>query len=253
MNKIVLITGATAGIGEACAHVFAKNGYDIIVTGRRKERLEELTKELQANYKVEAMALNFDIRSFADTEKAILSLAGKWKNIDVLVNNAGLAAGLAPIQEGLLSDWEQMIDTNIKGLLYISKMVMPIMMERKCGHIINLGSIAGKETYANGNVYCATKEAVDALSRGMRIDLLNYGIKVTAIHPGAVETEFSLVRFKGNEERAKQVYKGFEPLKAHDVANTIFYVSSLDRHICVNELTLMPLFQASATIIKKDL
>ena len=214
MRKIALVTGATAGIGKAAAMILAKNSFDLIITGRRKELLNNLRKEIETKTDAKVASLNFDIRSFSETEKAINSLPNEWKNIDVLVNNAGLAAGLAPFHEGSLDDWEQMIDTNVKGLIYITKLVSPVMVERKQGHIINIGSIAGKEAYENGNVYCATKFAVDAISRGMRIDFLKHNIRVTMISPGLVETEFSLVRFKGDEEKAKVPYKGLEPLVA---------------------------------------
>ena len=252
-NKTVFITGATSGIGKACAIKFAENNYNVIITGRRKDRLESLADELKAKYSIEVLILNYDIRNFEENQKAVESLTGKWRQIDVLVNNAGLAVGLNPIQEGNTDDWERMIDTNIKGLLYISRLITPLMIERGQGHIINLGSIAAKETYANGNVYCATKHAVDSLTKAMRIDLLKYNIKVTAIHPGAVETEFSLVRFKGNQQTADNVYKGFTPLTGTDIAEAIYYVSTLPAHVNINDMVIMPTAQANTAHFNKQL
>ncbi len=246
---IVFITGATAGIGKATAEFFAKNSYNVIITGRRKERLNELSQFLHETYKVDVLSLNFDVRNVAEVQAAIEKIPEKWKKINVLVNNAGLAVGLNSIQEGVLDDWERMIDTNIKGLLYITRTVAPIMIANGFGHIINLGSIAGKEVYANGNVYCATKHAVDALSKSMRIDLLPHHIKVTAIHPGMVETEFSVVRFKGDEERAGSVYKGVQPLTANDIAETIFWTASRPAHVNINDIVIMPTIQASSTTV----
>lgn len=249
MTKIALITGATAGIGEACAHVFAREGYNLILTGRREDRLEKLAEQLNETYNVEIAILSFDVRNREQVIENLEGLPEKWKLVDVLVNNAGLSQGLDPIQNGNVDDWETMIDTNIKGLLYVSRMVSNWMITNGGGHIINLGSIAGKEVYLNGNVYCATKHAVDALNKGMRIDLLPHGIKVTAIHPGAVETEFSEVRFKGDKERAKKVYDGFEPLVAQDVAETIWFVASRPAHVNINDLVIMPTAQATAVNI----
>jgi 3-hydroxy acid dehydrogenase/malonic semialdehyde reductase len=249
MTKIALITGATAGIGEACAHVFAREGYNLILTGRREDRLEKLAEQLNETYNVEIAILSFDVRNREQVIENLEGLPEKWKLVDVLVNNAGLSQGLDPIQNGNVDDWETMIDTNIKGLLYVSRMVSNWMIANGRGHIINLGSIAGKEVYLNGNVYCATKHAVDALNKGMRIDLLAHGIKVTAIHPGAVETEFSEVRFKGDKERAKKVYDGFEPLVAQDVAETIWFVASRPAHVNINDLVIMPTAQATAVNI----
>ena len=247
-----MITGATSGIGEATAHVFASKGWNVIATGRRKDRLQVLDAELQRLYQANVYPLKFDVRLNHEVMTAIDSLPDEWKNIDVLVNNAGLAAGLNSFHEGVLDDWERMIDTNLKGLLYVSRKLAPGMVERKHGHIINIGSIAGKEVYANGNVYCATKHAVDALNKGMRIDLLPYNIKVTAIHPGMVETEFSIVRFKGYLERAKNAYKGFQPLLAEDIAETIYWVATRPAHVNINDLVIMPTVQANATTtIKK--
>lgn len=246
---IALITGATAGIGKATAKEFAAKGYDLIITGRREERLNALKQELADAHKVQVLALCFDVRDEQQVKQAIESLAEPFQNIDVLVNNAGLAAGLAPIQDGLTSHWERMIDTNIKGLLYITKYVCKLMIQRKKGHIINVGSIAGKEVYANGNVYCATKHAVDALNKGMRIDLLPHHIKVSAINPGMVETEFSVVRFDGDEERAKKVYENIVPLKAEDIAETIYWMASRPPHVTINDILIMPTIQANATTV----
>lgn len=249
MSKVVLITGATAGIGEASAHVFAREGYNLILTGRREDRLEKLAEHLNDTYNVEIAILSFDVRNRQQVIENLEGLPEKWKMVDVLVNNAGLSQGLDPIQNGDVDDWETMIDTNIKGLLYVSRVVSNWMISNGKGHIINLGSIAGKEVYLNGNVYCATKHAVDALNKGMRVDLLSHGIKVTAIHPGAVETEFSEVRFKGDKERAKKVYGGFEPLMAQDIAETIWFVASRPAHVNINDLVIMPTAQATATNI----
>ena len=249
MAKIALITGATAGIGEACAHTFAREGYNLILTGRRMDRLETLAQQLNKQYNIEVAVSSFDVRSREQVIQSLEGLPAQWKKVDVLINNAGLSQGLDPIQKGSYDDWDTMIDTNIKGLLYVSRVVSNWMIANGYGHIINLGSIAGKEVYANGNVYCATKHAVDALNKGMRIDLNNHGIKVTAIHPGAVETEFSEVRFKGDKERAKKVYEGFEPLAAQDIAETIWFVASRPAHVNINELTVMPTAQATATNI----
>ncbi|MBK7818393.1 MAG: SDR family oxidoreductase [Sphingobacteriaceae bacterium] len=249
---LVLVTGATSGIGKSTAQLFAKNGYDIIISGRRKERLESVSKELQATYKVKVLTLCFDVRNFSEVENAIKSIPAEFKNIDILVNNAGLAAGLSAIQSGDLSHWERMIDTNIKGLLYMTREVCKGMIERKKGHIVNIGSIAGKEVYANGNVYCATKHAVDALNKGMRIDLLPHNIKVTAINPGMVETEFSIVRFDGDEEKAKSVYNGMQPLKPEDIAETIYWVATRPAHVNINDVIIMPNVQASATNVIRD-
>ncbi len=249
---LVLVTGATSGIGKSTAQLFAKNGYDIIISGRRKERLESVSKELQATYKAKVLTLCFDVRNFSEVENAIKSIPAEFKNIDILVNNAGLAAGLSAIQSGDLSHWERMIDTNIKGLLYMTREVCKGMIERKKGHIVNIGSIAGKEVYANGNVYCATKHAVDALNKGMRIDLLPHHIKVTAVNPGMVETEFSIVRFDGDEEKAKSVYNGMQPLKPEDIAETIYWVATRPAHVNINDVIIMPSVQASATNVIRD-
>jgi 3-hydroxy acid dehydrogenase/malonic semialdehyde reductase len=249
MSKITLITGATAGIGEACAHVFARERYDVIVTGRRTDRLEKLARQLKKEYNVNVLTVEFDVRDRQEVISKLEALPEEWKKVNVLVNNAGLSQGLDPIQDGSYEDWETMIDTNVKGLLYVTKVVSSWMIGNGYGHIVNLGSIAGKEVYPNGNVYCASKHAVDALNKGMRIDLLPYGIRVTAIHPGAVETEFSEVRFKGDKARAKKVYDGFEPLMATDIAETIWFVVSRPPHVNINELTIMPTAQANSVNI----
>lgn len=251
-EKIILITGATAGFGRATAYKFAEHGWNIIITGRRKERLKEIEDEITKTYAVKVLSLCFDIRNRKDVEQAINDLPHDWKNIHVLVNNAGLAQGLSLIHEGEIDDWETMIDTNLKGLLYISRQVMPIMVAQGYGHIINLGSIAGKQAYLKGNIYGATKFAVDALSKSMRIDLLPHGIKVTNISPGACETEFSLVRYKGDAERAKRVYDGFVPVIASDVADVIFFAATRPPHVVLNEIEITPLAQANAYYMVKQ-
>ena len=249
MAKIALITGATSGIGEACAHTFAREGYNLVLTGRRADRLEKLASFLNEKYNAEVAVSAFDVQDREDTITKLEELPSAWKMVDVLINNAGLSQGLDPIQNGKYSDWETMIDTNIKGLLYVSKVVSNWMIANGKGHIINIGSIAGKEVYPNGNVYCATKFAVDALNKGMRLDLLQHGIKVTAVHPGAVDTEFSEVRFHGDKERAKKTYDGFKPLVAGDVAETIWFAASRPEHVNINELIVTPTAQASVTNI----
>ncbi len=251
MFKTTLITGATSGIGEATALLLAQNGFNVIITGRRKDRLDALSERILKESKAEVLALNFDVRKLPEVQKAIASLEGKWKDIDVLVNNAGLAAGLGHIDQGDTDDWERMIDTNIKGLLYISREVSRLMVARNSGHIVNLSSIAGKEAYENGNVYCATKHAVDSLSRSMRIDLVKHNIKVTNIAPGMVDTEFSLVRFHGDKERADRVYQGLTPLYAADIADAILYAVTRPAHVCINDMLIMPTAQAAATIVDR--
>ena len=246
MNKIALITGATSGIGRAVADIFAENKYNLIVTGRRSERLQELKAALERQYGISVLALCFDVRDNDEVVRNIASLPVEWRNIDVLVNNAGLAVGLNHIQDGVLDDWERMIDTNIKGLLYVTRAVSPLMVARNSGHIVNICSVAGKEVYENGNVYCATKHAVDALSKAMRIDMLGHNIKVTNICPGAVETEFSIVRFKGDTQRAAGTYKGIEPLTGRDIAECIYFAVSLPQHVCINDMMIMPTAQADS-------
>lgn len=252
MKKIVFITGATSGFGEACAHKFAQNNYDLILNGRRVERLEALKQKLEEQYKVSCYLLPFDVQNQQAVFDSINSLPERWKQIDVLINNAGLALGKDLFQDAQLNDWTTMIDTNIKGLLYVSKAVVPFMIPRKKGHIINLGSTAGKEAYEGGNAYCATKAAVDSVSKGMRIDLVRHHIKVTAIHPGAAETEFSMIRFKGSEEAAKKVYEGFHPLSAEDVADIIYYTASLPPHVCINDLVVTCTQQANSFITDRS-
>lgn len=244
MKSIALITGATSGIGEATAILLAKNNYKIIITGRRKEKLELLRDKIISETNTEVLALKFDIRNLSENEAAINSLPEEWQKIDVLVNNAGLAAGFSSIQNGVIDDWERMIDTNIKGLLYITRLISPKMIERGTGHIINISSIAGKETYPFGNVYCASKHAVQSLTKGMRIDLLKHGIKVSSVSPGAVKTEFSLVRFNGDKDRAKEVYRGFTPLYAQDIAEAILFIITRPKHVNIDDILIMPTDQA---------
>ncbi len=249
---IALITGASSGIGLSTAKIFAQHGYHLILNARRQDRLDALKKELENNHAVSVHIACFDVRNYKACETAIKNLPEPFKKIDVLINNAGLAAGLAPIQNGSLEHWEKMIDTNLKGLLYMTKLVSNLMIKNGNGHIINVGSIAGKEVYANGNVYCATKHAVDALNRAMRIDLLTHGIKVGSVSPGMVETEFSLVRFDGDAEKAKQVYKGMRPLTAEDIAETIFWMVSRPKHVNINDVVIMSADQASASQVKRS-
>ncbi len=247
-KPIVLITGATAGIGAATAKIFAENGYPLILTGRRQARLEALKEGLNT----EVLTLCFDVREKEAVKNNLLNLPEAWKNIEIIVNNAGLAAGLAPIQSGEVEDWEQMIDTNLKGLLYVTHSLVPGMIERgNGGHIINVASIAGKEVYPNGNVYCATKHAVDALSRGMRMDLLPHRIKVTNIAPGLTETEFSIVRFKGDVAKAGTVYAGITPLYAEDIAEVIWFAATRPPHVTLNDIVIMPTAQASSTLVNR--
>lgn len=250
MKKYVFITGATSGFGEACADIFAKNGYDLIITGRRKERLDSLVEKLKSA-SIDVIPLCFDVRDEAAVNQAIGALPEVVKNsISILINNAGLAVGKSGIDEGLTDDWNRMIDTNVKGLLYVSRAVIPFLKTNQSGHIFNIGSIAGKEVYPGGNVYCASKHAVDALSKAMRIDLVNYNIKVTNIAPGAAETEFSLVRFKGDEDKAKATYHGYDPLVAQDIAETIYFVATRPQHVTINDLVIMPTAQASAAVFR---
>ncbi|MDG1741814.1 MAG: SDR family NAD(P)-dependent oxidoreductase [Crocinitomicaceae bacterium] len=252
MSNYVLITGATAGFGEACARIFAKNKWNLIITGRRKERLELLKKELYDAHDVDIVTLSFDVREQQAVENAINLISEKVKNkLEILINNAGLAVGKGPIDNGIIDDWERMIDTNIKGLLYVSNAVIPVLKSNAKGHIINIGSIAGKEVYPGGNVYCASKHAVDALSKAMRIDLVSHQIKVTNIAPGAAETEFSVVRFKGNKEAADAIYSGFEPLTAIDIAETVYFAATRPAHVNLNDIVIMPTAQASSTILNK--
>ncbi len=245
MNKIALITGATSGIGKATAIKLAEAGYSTIITGRRKERLDELAKGL-TDKGIQVLTLQFDVRNQTEVRNAIAGLPSEWQNIDVLVNNAGLAVGTSPIQDGIVDDWERMIDTNVKGLLYVTHEVAPLMIKNGKGHIVNLASVAGKEVYPGGNVYCATKHAVDALSKAMRIDMLKHNIKVTNIAPGMVETEFSIVRYKGDTQAADNVYKGIAPLTGEDIADTIVFAVTRPAHVCLNDIQIMPTAQASS-------
>lgn len=251
MNKTVLVTGATSGFGKAIAKEFAQNGYNVAITGRREDRLDILKTELEQN-DINVYSLCFDVRQKAEVDAAINDLKSKVDTIDILVNNAGLASGLSTIDEGDTEDWDKMIDTNVKGLLYVTKAVVPMMRERRSGHIINIGSTAGKLVYKNGNVYCATKYAVDALTQAMRIDLLPYSIKVTAINPGMAETEFSIVRFHGDEDKAAKVYDDIMPLQAEDIANVVYYTATLPPHVCINDLTLTCTNQANGIYTLKD-
>ena len=252
MKKIILITGATAGIGKSTAELYAKNNWRVILTGRRAERLLVLKKQLISEFSAEVITLNFDVRDKEVVGGAINSLPSDWKNIDVLLNNAGLAKGFSDIQDGSIEDWETMIDTNIKGLLYVSKAIMPLMIERKTGHIVNIGSIAGKEVYAKGNVYCSTKHAVEGITKALRMDLLPHKIKVSAVCPGAVDTEFSTVRFDGDKARAGAVYDGYQPLLANDIAEAIFFVTSRPFHVNINDLLIMPTAQANTSNLLRE-
>ena len=252
MQPTVFITGATSGFGEACAEIFAANGYNLILNGRRVERLEELQQRLQQQYAISCYLLPFDVQDRQAVSEAAQQLPAPWQSIDILINNAGLALGRDFFDEASIDDWDTMIDTNLKGLLYVSKAVLPFMIRRGKGHIINIGSTAAKEVYEKGNVYCATKSAVEAISHAMRIDLLRHHIKVTAIHPGAAETEFSLVRFKGNEAAAKKVYEGFQPLTATDVAQVVYYTATLPPHVCINDLVLTCTQQADSHYFNKN-
>jgi NADP-dependent 3-hydroxy acid dehydrogenase YdfG len=252
MAKIAFITGATSGFGKACAEKFASHGYDLILNGRRNDRLQQLCVSLENKYNVAVFTLPFDVREEKIVIDSINALPGTWKNIDVLINNAGLALGRNYFEEADLGDWNTMVDTNIKGFMYVAKTVSQLMAIRKQGHIINIGSVAGKQVYEKGNVYCATKYAVDALNQAMRIDLLRHNIKVTAIHPGAAETEFGLVRFKGDESTAKSVYNGLEPLSAEDVADVVYYCTTLPQHVCINDLVITCTRQADAIYFYRD-
>jgi NADP-dependent 3-hydroxy acid dehydrogenase YdfG len=251
MKKIALITGATSGIGQATAKLLAKNDFDVIITGRRIKRLEQLEEEIIKSESSNVYTLNFDVRNKTEVEDAINSLPNEWKNISVLINNAGLASGLEPVQDGKYDDWDQMIDTNIKGLMYVSRAVSKIMVVNKSGHIVNISSIAGREAYANGSVYCGTKHAVEAITKSMRLDLLPHNIKVSRISPGMVETEFSLIRFHGDAEKADNVYNGFTPLYAEDVAETILFMVTRPDHVNIDDVLIMPTAQGSARDVYK--
>lgn len=251
MDKIILITGATSGFGKAMAEKFAAAGWNCILTGRRSDRLEALANELQTQFNIQTLPLVFDVQNRNAVLASLSNLPTEWQGIDVLVNNAGLALGRDSFENANLDDWDTMMDTNVKGMMYTTKAILPYMTARKKGHIINMGSVAGKEVYKDGNGYCASKYAVDALSKSMRIDLLQHRIKVTAIHPGAAETEFALVRFKGDATKAKQVYDGFTPLYAEDIANLAFYCANLPEHVCINDLVVTCTAQADAIYFNK--
>ena len=250
MSKIILVTGASSGFGKAIATKFAAGGWNVILTGRRKEKLDALAKALEANYGIKTLCLNFDVQDKKAVFDNLQNLPTEWQSINILVNNAGLALGRDSFENANLEDWETMIDTNVKGLLYASKAVLPMLIKEK-GHIINIGSTAGKEVYKDGNVYCASKHAVDAISKAQRIDLLPYQIKVTAIHPGAADTEFSVVRFKGDAEKAKAVYNGYTPLMAEDIADTVWYVANTPAHVCINDLEITCTAQANSMYLQK--
>lgn len=251
-RKIAFITGSSAGIGAATAKLLASQQYNLILAARRVDALKQLSTDLNTQFGISTLVVKLDVRNRKDVEETISGLPVEWQKINVLVNNAGLASGLSSIDEGDMDDWDAMIDTNIKGLLYVTRNVIPLMKNNESGHIINIGSIAGKEVYVNGNVYCATKHAVDALNKAMRLELSKFPIKVTAIHPGAVETEFSLVRFHGDKERADKVYEGFENLVADDIADAIWYAISRPAHVNINELTIMPTAQPMASVIHRN-
>jgi len=250
-GKIAFITGASSGIGEAIAYKLAENGYRLILASRRTERLSLLAAQLKSNFNTTCFISSFDIRHREEVKAAVDALPEEWRAINILINNAGLASGLSSIEEGDIDDWDLMIDTNVKGLLYITRNVLPLLIATGDSHIINIGSIAGKEVYQNGNVYCSTKHAVDALNKAMRLELSKYPVKVSAIHPGAVETEFSVVRFHGDKERAKSVYQGFENLVADDIADAAWYILSRPKHVNINELTIMPTAQPIASLIHR--
>lgn len=250
MSKIILVTGASSGFGKAIATKFAAGGWNVIITGRRKEKLDELAKALEANYSIKTLSLIFDVQDKKAVFNNLQNLPAEWQAINILVNNAGLALGRDSFENANIEDWETMIDTNVKGLLYASKAVLPMLIKEK-GHIINIGSTAAKEVYKDGNVYCASKQAVDAISKAQRIDLLPYQIKVTAIHPGAADTEFSVVRFKGDAEKAKAVYAGYTPLMAEDIADTVWYVANTPAHVCINDLVITCTAQANSMYLQK--
>jgi NADP-dependent 3-hydroxy acid dehydrogenase YdfG len=250
MSKIILVTGASSGFGKAIATKFAAGGWNVILTARRKEKLDELAKALETTYGIKTLSLIFDVQDKKAVFENLQNLPAEWQAINILVNNAGLALGRDSFENANLEDWETMIDTNVKGLLYASKAVLPMLIKEK-GHIINIGSTAGKEVYKDGNVYCASKHAVDAISKAQRIDLLPYQIKVTAIHPGAADTEFSVVRFKGDAEKAKAVYTGYTPLMAEDIADTVWYVANTPAHVCINDLVITCTAQANSMYLQK--
>src|ERR1035437_1118364 len=250
-NKIVFITGASSGIGKASAIAFANEGADLIIAARRFDKLEELEIDLREKYRVDILTIQLDVRKKMDVKKAVASLAGKWRNIDILLNIAGLARGMSKIHEGDTEHWDEMIDTNVKGLLYVSREIIPLMTERMEGHVINLGSIAGHEVYPNGNVYCASKFAVNGISKAMRVDLYDKNIRVTTIDPGMVDTEFSVIRFSGDKERAKKVYDGWTCLNAQDIADTILWCALRPAHVNISEVIIMSTAQGSTTLLNR--
>lgn len=251
-NKIVFITGASAGIGKACAEVFAREGANLILNARREDKLTGIADKLKSDYGVKIINLIFDVRNYAQVKEKISSLSEEWEKIDILINNAGMARGLDKIQDGTAQNWDEMIDTNLKGLLYVTKEILPAMTKNGSGHIINIGSIAGHDVYPGGNVYCATKFAVNGLSKAMRMDLLEKNIKISSVDPGMVETEFSMVRFSGDEERAKNVYKGLKPLSGEDIAEAVLFCASRPAHVNINEIILTPLAQAGVSMVKRE-
>ena len=250
-NKIALVTGATSGIGKACALILAKEGCDVIITGRRDDRLSELSNEITNTHKRKCLTLTFDIRKQVQVKEAIEGLDADWRNVDILINNAGLASGFSKLHEGDVDDWEKMIDTNIKGLLYITREVVPGMVKRGHGDIVNIGSIAGREAYSNGNVYCATKHAVDALTKGLRMDLFDTPLRVSTVDPGLVKTEFSIIRFHGDKDKAKNVYKGMQPLIAEDIAEAVLFVVNRPPHVQIGEILIFPTAQGAATLVSR--
>ncbi len=251
-NKIVFITGATSGIGKACAVDFAREGADLILCARRIEKIEQLSEKIKKDFGVKVYSFQLDVRNKNAVKKSVASFPDEWKKIDILVNNAGLAKGFSKMDNGDTDDWEEMIDTNVKGLLYVSREVLPLMVKRNQGHVINIGSLAGHEVYPNGNVYCATKFAVHAISKGIRFDLLDKKIRVTTIAPGLVETEFSEVRFSGDKERAKKIYEGFQPLSAEDISNLVLFAATRPQHVNINEILVTPTAQASTTMVLRE-
>lgn len=249
MKKTILVTGATSGFGKAIALKYAQNGHKVIITGRRNNLLEELKNDITRRFGTDVYAANFDVRNNIEVENFVNNLPAEWQSIDVLINNAGLAAGLGPINDGKIAHWERMIDTNLKGLLYVSRAVCQLMVPRKAGHIVNISSVAGKEVYPNGNVYCATKHGVEALTKGMRLDLHQHGIKVSSVAPGMAETEFSVVRFDGDAERAKAVYQGVEALTAEDIAESVYFITESPARVYIHDIVLTPAAQASSTMV----
>ncbi len=251
-NKIIFITGASSGIGKASAYAFAKHGARLILAARRISRIKKIADELSKKYSIKVLPLQMDVQSYDEVKITIKKIPSEWKRIDILINNAGLSRGLNKIQDGILKDWEEMIDTNVKGLLYVSKEVIPLMLKNKSGHIINVGSIAGREVYPGGNVYCASKHAVDAITKGMRIDLNGTPVRVSTIDPGLVETEFSRVRYRGDKKKAEKTYKGLKPLGPEDVAEAIEFIATRDENTLVAEMLLLPKAQASSTIVRRE-